>query len=121
MRPTIMHLLGMETEKDMQFGGDLFSKEHEEFVVFRDGRFVTDKNVYAGNVCYDSETGEETDMAQCQPFIEPALQELDYSESIINGDLLRFYDEKNGQLILTEEEEAKLEQEQLQKEAETKE
>ncbi|MBB5180858.1 phosphoglycerol transferase MdoB-like AlkP superfamily enzyme [Planomicrobium koreense] len=121
MRPTIMHLLGMETEKDMQFGGDLFSKEHEEFVVFRDGRFVTDKNVYAGNVCYDSETGEETDMAQCQPFIEPALQELDYSESIINGDLLRFYDEKNGQLILTEEEEAKLEQEQLQKEAELKE
>ncbi|WP_416144527.1 LTA synthase family protein [Planococcus koreensis] len=121
MRPTIMHLLGIETEKDMQFGGDLFSKEHEEFVVFRDGRFVTDKNVYAGNVCYDSETGEETDMAQCQPFIEPALQELDYSESIINGDLLRFYDEKNGQLILTEEEEAKLEQEQLQKEAETKE
>lgn len=121
MRPTIMHLLGMETEKDMQFGGDLFSKEHEEFVVFRDGRFVTDENVYAGNVCYDSETGEETDMAQCQPFIEPALQELDYSESIINGDLLRFYDEKNGQLILTEEEEAKLEQEKLDKEAETKE
>lgn len=121
MRPTIMHLLGIETEKDMQFGGDLFSKEHEEFVVFRDGRFVTDKNVYAGNVCYDSETGEETDMAQCQPLIEPAMQELEYSESIINGDLLRFYDEKNGQLILTEEEEAKLEQEQLQKEAETKE
>ncbi|HSP21224.1 MAG TPA: LTA synthase family protein [Planococcus sp. (in: firmicutes)] len=121
MRPTIMHLLGMETEKDMQFGGDLFSEEHEEFVVFRDGRFVTDENVYAGNTCYDSETGEETDMAQCQPFIEPALQELDYSESIINGDLLRFYDEKNGQLILTEEEEAKLEQEQLKKDAETKE
>lgn len=120
MRPTIMHLLGMETEKDMQFGGDLFSKEHEEFVVFRDGRFVTDENIYAGNVCYDSETGEEADMAQCQPFIEPALQELDYSESIINGDLLRFYDEKNGQLILTEEEEAKLEQEQLLKERETK-
>ncbi len=110
MRPTIMHLLGMETDKDMQFGGDLFSEEHEEFVVFRDGRFVTGENVYAGNTCYDSETGEETDMAQCEPYIEPALMELDYSESIINGDLLRFYDEKNGELILTEEEEAKLEQ-----------
>lgn len=116
MRPTIMHLLGMETEKDLQFGGDLFSEEHKEFVIFRDGRFVTDENVFAGNVCYDIETGIETDIAECEPHIDKALQELDYSESIINGDLLRFYDQENGQLILTEEDEAKLEKEQLKNE-----
>lgn len=115
IRPTLMHLLGIETEKDLQFGGDLFSEEHEEFVIFRDGRFVTDKNVYAGNTCYDSETGEESDLAECEPYIESAQQELDYSESIINGDLLRFYDQENGQLILSEEEAAKLEKEQREK------
>lgn len=98
LRPTVLHMLGVETTKDMQFGGDLFSDEHKEFVVFRDGRFITDENVFAGNVCYDRETGAEVDPAQCESFSEQAMTELDYSESIINGDLLRFYDEKDGQL-----------------------
>lgn len=37
LRPTILHLLGVETSKDMQLGADLFSPEHEDFVIFRDG------------------------------------------------------------------------------------
>ena len=98
MRPTIMNLMGIDTSKDIQFGGDLFSEEHEEFVVFRDGRFVTDSVVYAGNVCYDKETSEPTEQELCAPYIEQAFTELEYSESIINGDLLRFYDEEDGQL-----------------------
>ena len=98
MRPTIMNLMGIDTSKDIQFGGDLFSEEHEEFVVFRDGRFVTDEVVYAGNVCYDKATGEPTEQELCAPYIEQAFTELEYSESIINGDLLRFYDEEDGQL-----------------------
>jgi lipoteichoic acid synthase len=100
IRPTLLHLLGVETSKDMQLGADVFSKDHEEFVVFRDGRFVTDKVVYAGNVCYDKETGEETDAAACAPYIERASEELGYSDKIINGDLLRFYDEKTGNLLI---------------------
>lgn len=98
LRPTVLHLLGVETSKDMQLGADMFSKEHEEFVIFRDGRFVTDKVVYAGEVCYDQTTGEETDLAACQPYIERAQAELESSDKIINGDLLRFYDEKTGNL-----------------------
>lgn len=90
--------MGIDTSKDIQFGGDLFSEEHEEFVIFRDGRFVTDEVVYAGNVCYDKETGEPTEQELCAPYIEQAFTELEYSESIINGDLLRFYDEEDGQL-----------------------
>ena len=39
----VLHLLGIETSNDMQLGADLFSEEHEEFVIFRDGRFVTDE------------------------------------------------------------------------------
>jgi lipoteichoic acid synthase len=106
MRSTILHLMGMETDKDMQFGGDLFSEEHEEFVIFRDGRFVTDEYVFAANVCYENGTGEPVeDQTLCDPYAERAIQELQYSETIINGDLLRFYDEQSGQLKTIEESE----------------
>lgn len=98
LRPTILHLLGIETEKDMQLGADLFSEEHEDFVIFRDGNFVTDEYVYASEVCYDRVTGEPVDIAECQPYIELATAELGYSDRIINGDLLRFYDVETGNL-----------------------
>ncbi|MFP3918768.1 LTA synthase family protein [Lysinibacillus telephonicus] len=95
IRPTILHLLGIDTSNDMQLGADLFSKEHEDFVIFRDGRFVTDQYVYAGEVCYDRDTGEEIDIKACQPYIDRANVELEYSDEIINGDLLRFYDDES--------------------------
>ncbi len=98
LRPTILHLLGIETSKDMQLGADLFSPEHEDFVIFRDGRFVTDKYVYAGEACYDKATGEQIDVEPCQPYADRATIELENSDAIINGDLLRFYDEKTGNL-----------------------
>ncbi|OEC03247.1 hypothetical protein GY31_03045 [Lysinibacillus sphaericus] len=98
LRPTILHLLGVETTKDMQLGADLFSPEHEDFVIFRDGRFITDKYVYAGEACYDKATGEQIDVAPCQPYADRATTELENSDAIINGDLLRFYDEKTGNL-----------------------
>jgi len=99
LRPTLLHLLGIETSNDMQLGADLFSEEHEDFVIFRDGRFVTDKLVYAGEVCYDRDTGEEVGIEACQPYIERSSKELEYSDEIINGDLLRFYDEESGNLL----------------------
>ncbi|MET1014237.1 MAG: LTA synthase family protein [Paenisporosarcina sp.] len=107
IRPTILHLLGIETSKDMQLGADVFSKDHEEFVVFRDGRFVTKDFVYAGNTCYEKETGLETDAASCAPYTERAAEELGYSDQIINGDLLRFYDEKTGNLLIDEANQSK--------------
>jgi len=99
LRPTILHLLGIDTSNDMQLGADLFSDEHEDFVIFRDGRFVTDKYVYADETCFDRATGEETDIQGCKPYIERAQKELEYSDKIINGDLLRFYDEETGNLL----------------------
>lgn len=98
LRPTILHLLGVDTSKDMQLGADLFSEEHDGFVIFRDGRFVTDDLVYTDEVCYDRATGEETSVDACQPYIERATIELEHSDKIINGDLLRFYDQKTGNL-----------------------
>lgn len=85
LRPTLLHLLGIDTSKDMQLGADLFSEEHEDFVIFRDGRFITDKVVYAGEVCYDRETGVEVDIAGCQPYIERATKELGYSDQLLTA------------------------------------
>lgn len=107
IRPTLLHLLGIETNKDMQLGADVFSEDHEEFVVFRDGRFITKDFVYAGNTCYEKETGLATDAASCAPYTERAAEELGYSDQIINGDLLRFYDVKTGNLLIDEANQSK--------------
>lgn len=93
IKPTVLHLLGIDTKEDMQMGSDVFSPDHEPFVIFRDGRFVTDDNIYAAEMCYDIHTGEETDSGACEPYIERATTELGYSDLIINGDLLRFTEE----------------------------
>ncbi|HLR11176.1 MAG TPA: LTA synthase family protein [Sporosarcina sp.] len=93
LRPTLLHLMGIETKGDFQLGSDIFSPDYEEFVIFRDGRFVTDQYVYTTDVCYDTESGEPIEgQEECTPYLERTLEELDYSDSIINGDLLRFND-----------------------------
>jgi len=101
LKPTIKHLLGMETKNDIQFGEDLFSKDRSEFVVFRDGSFVTDEVIYTKNACYDKESEEEVDQEACEPYMEKAKKELQYSDQIIYGDLLRFYDGTSIQMDQT--------------------
>ncbi|MGE8204508.1 LTA synthase family protein [Heyndrickxia sp. NPDC080065] len=97
IRPTILHLLGIDTKKDIQFGEDLFSPEHHNYVVLRDGQFITDKYVWAGGTCYSKETEEAIDKNNCTKYQEKAGTELDYSDKIIYGDLLRFYDMKGNE------------------------
>lgn len=93
LKPTIMHLLGIDTKKDIQFGSDLFSDDHEDLAILRDGRFISKDYVYAGEKCWNKETEEKTDMKYCEPFKERVNNELEYSDKIIYGDLLRFYGE----------------------------
>lgn len=99
IRPTIMNMLGADTKDQVEFGNDLFSKDRLPFTVMRDGSFVTDKYVYTDNICYDKNTGKPVeDKGVCEPYLEKAKKELDYSDKIIYSDLLRFYnkeDEKN--------------------------
>ncbi|ESU32137.1 hypothetical protein G3A_13450 [Bacillus sp. 17376] len=91
LRPTLLNLAGIDTKQDIQFGTDLFSEKQDNFVVLRDGSFITEDAVYTKGVCYDKATGEPTDGASCEPYIEHAKNELSYSDQIIYGDLLRFY------------------------------
>jgi lipoteichoic acid synthase len=91
LKPTILHLLGIESKADLQFGSDLFSQDRMEIAVLRDGRFVTKDYLFTRNTCYSSETGVQVDRALCEPFVEKAKNELEYSDQVIYGDLLRFY------------------------------
>ncbi|KKB75408.1 MULTISPECIES: LTA synthase family protein [Bacillus] len=93
VKPTLLHLLGIDTKGMIQFGNDLFSKERMPFAVLRNGSFITDDYLYTKNACYDQKTGEllEDPEDKCAPLIEKAAEELSLSDKIINGDLLRFY------------------------------
>ncbi len=91
MKPTILNLLGIDAKDGIYFGNDLFSKDRQDFVVFRDGTFVTKDYVYTKNVCYEKESGKETDMEHCEPYKDKAENHLGMSDRIVYGDLLRFF------------------------------
>ena len=95
VKPTILNLLGVQEKDDIQFGSDLFTKDPDQFVVLRDGSFITDKYVYKDQQCYNKSSGELTDPEKCEPFIDRAVKELQYSDRVVYGDLLRFIGEKN--------------------------
>ncbi|MCY8720384.1 LTA synthase family protein [Bacillus sp. S10C12M] len=93
VRPTLMHLLGVDTKGDIQFGNDLLSDDRTPFAVLRNGSFITNDYVYTKNTCYSQKTGEVLeDREACLPYKEKANEELSLSDKILNGDLLRFYE-----------------------------
>lgn len=95
--PTLLHLLGVDTKNYIQLGQDLFSKDHEQLVSFRDGDFVTPKYTYYGGTIYSNETGEaiteptEEVQNEIDSLKEKVDKQLAVSDQINNGDLLRFY------------------------------
>ena len=91
LKPTLLHLLGLDSKDDIQFGTDILSDDKLQFTVLRDGSIITDKYVYTRETLYDKETGEVLDdLSVIQPYLDKANQELNYSDKIIYGDLLRF-------------------------------
>lgn len=93
LRPTLLHLLGISSKSDIQFGSDLFTKKQDDFIVLRDGSFITENYVYTKGTCYSKTTGEPIEKRNCDSINKLAKQELRYSDRIIYGDLLRFYEQ----------------------------
>lgn len=90
--PTIMHLLGIDSKDYIQFGNDLFSPDHKEVVAFRNGDFFTPKVSMVRGTFYDEETKEEVEPTEEFELIQKQVQrELELSDKILQGDLLRFY------------------------------
>ncbi|WP_407268384.1 LTA synthase family protein [Radiobacillus sp. PE A8.2] len=104
VKPTLLHLLGIEDKGDITFGTDLFSDNQKDFIALRNGDFVSDNYIYSDGICYDRGSGEvleesldsvpedELEDSVCEPIKEQVRTELSYSDQIIYGDLLRFYD-----------------------------
>ena len=94
IRPTLLHLLGIQGENPLDFGENLFTDNEDPLIVLRDGTFITNKYVHTENICYQKGyIPAEVDSSLCEPYKEPAQIDLSYSDKIIYGDLMRFTDE----------------------------
>ena len=92
--PTVLHLLGVETQDYIQFGTDLFSEEHEELVTFRNGGYASPEIYSIGENFYDPKTGlpiEEEQLPRAEELQQQGKYNLQLSDELVNGDLLRFY------------------------------
>ncbi|MBH0229869.1 LTA synthase family protein [Halobacillus yeomjeoni] len=97
VKPTLLHLLGIDNKNDLTFGDNMFDENRKDFIAMRDGSFVSEDYVFTNGTCYDRESGEqrvEEKAEACQPIKERVDQELNYSDNIIYGDLFRFYNFK---------------------------
>ncbi|HLS66555.1 MAG TPA: LTA synthase family protein [Pseudogracilibacillus sp.] len=100
LKPTLLHLVGIDTSHDLYFGNDLFSPNRKGYIIQRNGDFVTDHYIYTNDTCYERETGEVIGMEStlmeeetpCDEWRERVELELHYSDQIIYGDLFRFVD-----------------------------
>ncbi|MFA7746043.1 LTA synthase family protein [Salinicoccus roseus] len=98
MLPTLMHLLGMETDGYLFMGQDILSEEHDNTVPLRNGRVVTPEYTFFEQEIYDTESGEalqnqftEEELEELYRYRDEAREELSHSNEILMKDLLRFY------------------------------
>jgi lipoteichoic acid synthase len=90
IRPTLLHLLGINSENRYSFGHNLFTRDSNHPIVFRDGSFISEDYVYKDNSCYSKESGKAVNEQDCEPYLDVVREELTLSDQIIFGDLLRF-------------------------------
>ncbi|WP_087972107.1 LTA synthase family protein [Oceanobacillus rekensis] len=91
--PTLLHILGIDARDYIVFGTDMFSEGHKDFIPFRNGDFVTEKYSSINGIFYDNTTKEviEEPTEEMLAMKETVLHELELSDKVLNGDLLRFY------------------------------
>ncbi|MFD1705964.1 LTA synthase family protein [Siminovitchia sediminis] len=91
--PTLLHLQGIKAQDYIVMGTDLFSKDHKDFVPFRNGDFMTGKFSKVGGVFYDNATKEpiEEPTEEMKELNSMVMRELELSDRVLYGDLLRFY------------------------------
>ncbi|MFC0301329.1 LTA synthase family protein [Virgibacillus soli] len=90
--PTLLHLMGIRAQDYIQFGTDIFSKDHKDFIPFRNGTFITTDYSMISGTYYDNKTGEEIEPTEeMKELREQVEHELALSDKLVFGDLLRFY------------------------------
>ncbi|CRK83716.1 LTA synthase family protein [Neobacillus massiliamazoniensis] len=92
VRPTLLHLLGIDTKDYIEFGSDLLSKDNRDWALFRDGDFESPTVTQINEKCYDTKTGQAlANNTACQGIDSKVKTELQMSDKVVNKDLLRFY------------------------------
>jgi lipoteichoic acid synthase len=92
VRPTLLHLMGIDTKDYMEFGSDLLSKDHRDWVAFRNGDYVSSQTIQVSDKCYNTVTGELMPNANaCKVTSDKVKTELQMSDEVVYKDLLRFY------------------------------
>ena len=95
--PTLEDLLGISSNKYLQFGQDLLSADRNQIVPFRNGDWVTPKYTkYDGKYFYTKNGKPIANPTKAQQAKFDVIQkyvttDLGLSDKVINGDLLRFY------------------------------
>lgn len=91
--PTILHLAGIDTKNYLMFGTDLFSKDHNQVVPFRNGDFITKDYKYVNGKIYSNKNNEllTTQPADFEKNKKQVEKDLEMSDNVLNGDLFRFY------------------------------
>lgn len=96
--PTLLHLLGLETDSYLFMGQDLLSEENTEIVPLRNGNVLTPEYHFIESEIYDAQTGEditeelgEEELNDLNEISNLGKDELTHSDNLMNFDLLRFY------------------------------
>lgn len=107
--PTLLSLIGYESDHLMLLGQDLLSPNRDEVVAFRNGNFVTKDYSYHKGDVYDNQTGDLLNFSHPE-IVESAKEvkkkvdeQLATSDQINNGDLLRFYYDSGIKPVKTED------------------
>ncbi|MBO0454651.1 LTA synthase family protein [Candidatus Enterococcus murrayae] len=107
--PTLLNMIGYDSENLMLLGNDLLSSNREQLVAFRNGNFVSKDYSYHKGDVYDNQTGELLNFSQPEVFEEAKEvkkkvdEQLAISDQINNGDLLRFYHHSGLNPVKTEQ------------------
>ena len=91
--PTLLHLVGIDSKNYLMFGSDMCSKQHNNVVPFRNGDFITEDYKYVNGKIYSNKDNElltekPKDFDKNKKQVE---KDLEMSDSVLNGDLFRFY------------------------------
>ncbi|WP_050182238.1 LTA synthase family protein [Domibacillus robiginosus] len=100
VRPTVLRLLGIDNSEYIEFGSDLLSTERRQIVPFINGDFVTPDQAFIDGRLYSSLTGERiTEEIENKYYSDFVKNQLDFSNKVVYGDLLRFYELKGFQRV----------------------
>ncbi|WP_249436029.1 LTA synthase family protein [Paenibacillus sp. Marseille-Q4541] len=93
--PTVLHLLGISTDQRYLMGSDLLNTK-KRMTVLRTGAFAksdlvyipSEDHLFENGTCYDTSTGDKTDINACKESYEKSEMELSISDKLITYNLI---------------------------------